>query len=241
MRALVTGAASGIGRATALLLHERGYEVVGADRDAAALSKLPEGVETLAYDLSTVQGRLVVVGRAGELDLLVHAAAIIRLAPLLEVSEGDLRAMLEVNVAMAFLVLQQLAPLVRDGGAIVNVASAAAKLGGATESAVYAATKAALLSLTRSFAAELAPRQVRVNAICPGIIETPMQNVVLDAQVAITGRTREQLVERRLEAVPLRRVGQPEECAALIAFLGSDEASYMTGQAINLSGGMVTW
>ena len=121
----------------------------------------------------------------------MHAAAIIRLAPMLEVSEEDLRAMLEVNIAMAFLILQKLGPLVRDGGAIVNVASAAAKLGGATESAVYAATKAALLSLTRSFAAELAPRQIRVNAICPGIIETPMQDVVLDAKVAIQAHARE--------------------------------------------------
>jgi NAD(P)-dependent dehydrogenase (short-subunit alcohol dehydrogenase family) len=240
-RALVTGAASGIGRASAALLAERGFAVVGADRDERALQELPSGVEGVACDLSSEAGRRIARDAAGELDVLVHAAAIIRLAPLLDVSEDDLRAMLDVNVAMAFLVLQTLAPQVRDGGAIVNVASAAAKLGQATESAVYAATKAALLSLTRSFAAELAPRRVRVNAICPGIIETPMQETVIAAQVAISGQTREAILERRLQAVPLRRLGEPEDCARLIAFLTSDEASYLTGQAINVTGGMVTW
>jgi NAD(P)-dependent dehydrogenase (short-subunit alcohol dehydrogenase family) len=127
------------------------------------------------------------------------------------------------------------------GGAIVNLSSSSAKLATTTEAAVYASSKTAVLSITRSFAYALAPNGVRVNAICPGIIDTPMQERVLADVAAERGMTIEDLSAARNRTVPLGRSASADECAAAIRFLLSDEAAYMTGQAINFTGGMVTW
>jgi NAD(P)-dependent dehydrogenase (short-subunit alcohol dehydrogenase family) len=107
--------------------------------------------------------------------------------------------------------------------------------------AIYGASKTTVTSITRSFAYAFAPRRVRVNAICPGIVDTPMQDAVLAEVAPLRGMTPEQLSEARTAAVPLARGSTPDECAGLVWFLLSDEASYMTGQSINFSGGLITW
>jgi NAD(P)-dependent dehydrogenase (short-subunit alcohol dehydrogenase family) len=109
------------------------------------------------------------------------------------------------------------------------------------EVAAYAASKTTILSITRSFAYALADRPVRVNAICPGIVDTPMQDVVIDRVSRLRGMSAEALQGARNTAVPLGRASAPQECAAVIWFLLSDEAAYMTGQAVNFTGGLVTW
>ena len=124
-----------------------------------------------------------------------------------------------------------------SGGAIVNLSSSSAKLATTTEAAVYASSKAAVLSITRSFAYAFAPNGVRVNAICPGIIDTPMQDKVLADVAAKRGMTVEELSTARNKTVPLGRAASADECAGAIWFLLSDEAGYMTGQAINYTGG----
>jgi NAD(P)-dependent dehydrogenase (short-subunit alcohol dehydrogenase family) len=126
-----------------------------------------------------------------------------------------------------------------SGGAIVNLSSSSAKLATTTEAAVYASSKAAVLSITRSFAYAFAPDGVRVNAICPGIVDTPMQVDVLERVAIARGLTVAHLSEARNASVPLRRSSSPEECAGLVWFLVSDESAYMTGQAINFTGGLV--
>jgi NAD(P)-dependent dehydrogenase (short-subunit alcohol dehydrogenase family) len=148
---------------------------------------------------------------------------------------------MRVNAESIFFLCQQLGPRLREGGAIVNLSSSSAKLATTIEASVYAASKTAILSITRSFAYALAPRHVRVNAICPGIVDTPMQNKVLDEVSAARGVTRAELEQARTRMVPLGRVSTVDECAAAIWFLLSDEAGYMTGQAINWTGGMVMW
>ena len=127
------------------------------------------------------------------------------------------------------------------GGAVVNLSSSSAKLAGTTEAAVYACSKAAILSITRSFAYEFARRGVRVNAVCPGIVDTPMQEEVVEKVSAIRGMASEEFREARNRGVPLGRAASPGECARVIRFLLTDDAGYMTGQAINITGGLVTW
>lgn len=239
-KAVVTGAASGIGEATARRLLAEGMEVVAVDRDAAGLERIgAAGATTLRADLGRHEELAAVIEAAAGGDYLVNAAGIIRLKPIFEQTIDDWRDIWAVNGAAVFFLCQAIGPQLRPGGAIVNLASTAAKISATTEAAIYAASKAAVVSITRSFAHALAPLPVRVNAICPGITDTPMQDQVL-AEVAKTrGLTVEELAVGRLKAVPLGRTSSPDECAGVISFLLSDAAGYMTGQAINFSGGLV--
>ena len=130
---------------------------------------------------------------------------------------------------------------IRDGGAIVNLSSSSAKLSTTVDVTPYSSSKAAVVGITRSWAYVLAPRNVRVNAILPGIIDTPMQDRVLAEVAPLRGVTPEELSVARLKTVPLGRAASADECAGVIWFLLSDEAGYMTGQAINQTGGLVMW
>lgn len=241
---VVTGAASGIGRAVAELLIGRGATVLAADRDGAGLDDLAErGAVTLAGDLTDAVdlARLTEEAGAAGVTHLVNAAGIIELRALEDVDPAMWDRIFAVNARALFFLSQGLAPLLPPGGAIVNVASTAAKTGTTLETAVYAATKAAVLSITRTFAHRYAPQDVRVNAVCPGIIDTPMQDKVLADIAQQRGTTPQALDAARLGTVPLGRSGSPLECATVIAFLLSADAGYMTGQAVNVSGGLVTW
>lgn len=241
-RAVVTGAASGIGRAVARRLLDGGATVVAVDRDARGLPELEaDGAEAMVLDLAETQSISALAEAAGEADYLVNAAGILRMAPIFEVGHEVWREVFAVNAEAVFFLCQALGPRLRPCGAIVNLSSTAAKTGSTLEAAIYAASKAAVLSLTRSFAYALAPRPVRVNAVCPGIIDTPMQDAVLREMAQIRGGTPAELHAARLSSVPLGRVASAAECAEVICFLLSDAAAYMTGQAVNISGGLVTW
>jgi NAD(P)-dependent dehydrogenase (short-subunit alcohol dehydrogenase family) len=174
-------------------------------------------------------------------DYLVNAAGIIRLKPILEFTVQDLRDIYAVNVEATWDLVSRIGRTIPAGGAIVNLSSSSAKLATTTEAAVYASSKTAVLSITRSFAYAFAPSGVRVNATCPGIIDTPMQERVLADVAAKRGMTVEALSEARNKTVPLGRSASADECAGAIWFLLSDEAAYMTGQAINYTGGLVMW
>jgi NAD(P)-dependent dehydrogenase (short-subunit alcohol dehydrogenase family) len=240
-RGVVTGAASGIGRATAERLLREDVSVLGVDRDEAGLHAVAEaGADVLVADLALPGERERVADAAAGADYLVNAAGIIRLKPILEFTVEDWRDIFTINAESIFFLCQQIGPQLREGGAIVNLSSSSAKLATTTEACVYAASKATILSVTRSFAYALAPR-VRVNAICPGIVDTPMQEKVLDEVAPVRGISREELEEARTRTVPLGRSSPAEECAGLIWFMLSDQSAYMTGQAINWTGGMVTW
>jgi NAD(P)-dependent dehydrogenase (short-subunit alcohol dehydrogenase family) len=238
--AVVTGAASGIGEAIARQLLRDRTRVVAVDRDASALAGVEAaGAEPLVADLARPEERERVVAAAEGADYLVNAAGIIRLVPIFETSRDDWRDIFAVNAEAVFFLCQAIGPRLRPGGAIVNLSSTSAKSSGTTEAAIYAASKAAVISITRSFAYALASRPVRVNAVCPGIVDTPMQEKVLAEVAQMRGTTYDGLAQARLAAVPLARTSSPEECAGLIRFLLSDAAGYMTGQALNFSGGLV--
>jgi len=241
-RGIVTGAASGIGKAAALRMAAEGVAVIAVDRDAAGLAALAEaGCDTLVADLSDPHERDKVAEHGTDADFLVNAAGIILLKPIMDITVEDWRRVQTVNAEAVFSLCQKLGPRMRPGGAIVNLSSSSAKLASTVEVAAYAASKTTILSITRSFAYALAARPVRVNAICPGIIDTPMQEAVLDKVAEMRGTTADALSAARNKTVPLGRAASPEECAGLIWFLLSQEAGYMTGQAINYTGGMVMW
>jgi NAD(P)-dependent dehydrogenase (short-subunit alcohol dehydrogenase family) len=241
-RAVVTGAASGIGQAVAHRLLREGASVVAVDIDAAGLASVgAAGADVLVADLGEEAGCAQVVEAGRGADYLVNAAGIIRLQPLMEVTRQDFRDLFRINTESIFFLCQQLGPTMREGGAIVNLSSVSAKLPMTPETAAYAASKTAILSITRAFAYVLAARNVRVNAICPGIIDTPMQDKVLADVARLRGITFEELSATRTSTVPLARGATPDECAGAIWFLLSDESSYMTGEALNFSGGMATW
>ena len=183
--------------------------------------------------------RLVAAGDGA--TYLVNAAGIIMLKPILEFTVDDVRRIYAINVEATWDLVSRIGRTMPAGAAIVNLSSSSAKLATTTEAAVYASSKAAVLSITRSFAYAFAPNGVRVNAICPGIIDTPMQERVLADVAAKRGITAEELSTARNKTVPLGRAASADECAGAIWFLLSDEAGYMTGQAINYTGGLVMW
>jgi NAD(P)-dependent dehydrogenase (short-subunit alcohol dehydrogenase family) len=236
-RAVVTGAASGIGRAAARRLVREGVHVLAVDLRDPGL----ERSESFVCDVADPTERERLIEAAHGIDYLVNGAGVIELKPIWEFTVGDWRRIQTVNAESVFFLCQGIGPHMRTGGAIVNLSSSSAKLASTTEAAVYAASKTAILSITRSFAYALAQRDIRVNAICPGIVDTPMQDRVIEEVARLRGNTREELAKARNAMVPLGRSSTADECAGLIWFLLSGEAGYMTGQAIDWTGGMVMW
>jgi len=241
-RGIVTGAARGIGKAAALRMRREGVSVLAVDRDADGLAALADaGCEIMTADLGDLADRGRLAERGADCDFLVNAAGIILIKPITEVTVEEWRRVQTVNAEAIFFLCQKIGPRMRPGGAIVNLSSSSAKLAATVEVATYAASKTTILSITRSFAYALAARPIRVNAICPGIVDTPMQDAVLEVVAPLRGMSAADLGAARTKTVPLGRAASAEECAGLIWFLLSDESGYMTGQAINYTGGLVTW
>jgi NAD(P)-dependent dehydrogenase (short-subunit alcohol dehydrogenase family) len=241
-RGVVTGAASGIGKATVLRLAREGVRVLAVDVNAAGLAKLEgEAIETLVADVTDSEHRQTIAAWADGARYLVNSAGVVMIKPIFEITVEDWRRVQTINAEATFFLCQKIGPRLTAGGAIVNLSSSSAKFATTVEVAAYAASKTTILSITRSFAYALAPRQVRVNAILPGTVNTPMQEEVLEKVAPMRGLTADEWSDARNKAVPLGRGSSAEECAGLIWFLLSDEAAYMTGQAINFTGGLVTW
>ena len=239
-RALVTGGASGIGLATARRLRDEGAAIVLLDRDEEGLPRAGDevGAPIVLADLGDEEAVVEGVADAGQtlggpVDVLVNAAGIYRISPALDLAVEEWDEVLAVNLRGSFLAAREVARVLRRagrGGAVVNVASIAALVADAEEPAAhYDASKAGVLLLTKQLAVEWAPLGIRVNAVCPGVIRTPMLRLTDDPAAA----------RRYLDArVPLHRLGEPEEVAAAIAFLASDDASYVTGAALAVDGGV---
>jgi NAD(P)-dependent dehydrogenase (short-subunit alcohol dehydrogenase family) len=241
-RAIVTGAGSGIGKAVVSRLLREEVEVLAVDIDAARLKDVAQaGCRTMCLDLADPAARAKLADAADGADYLVNSHGIILVKSIFDITPEDWRKVQTVNAEAVFFLCQQIGPRLKPGGAIVNLSSSSAKLAATVEVAAYAASKTTILSITRSFAYALASRPVRVNAICPGIVDTPMQDNVLASVSRLRQTEVAALEEARTRTVPLGRAASADECAGAIWFLLSDEAAYMTGQAVNFTGGLVTW
>jgi NAD(P)-dependent dehydrogenase (short-subunit alcohol dehydrogenase family) len=238
-RALITGGASGIGLACARRLLAEGAEVVLLDLSSDALSSAAgTGAAMVACDVRDPDAVARAVTRAagllnGPADVLVSAAGVYRITPLLDLTPGEWDDVLAVNLRGTFLAGRTVAAaLIAAGqpGAIVNISSTAGLVADASEpSAHYNASKAGVLALTRQMATEWAPYGIRANAVCPGVIDTPMLRLMDDPAAGAA----------YLQAcVPQRRLGSADEVAAAVVFLASDDASYLTGAAVPVDGGI---
>ncbi len=241
-RAVVTGAAGGIGRAVAERLLELGARVLAADVSAETLAPLSaEGAEAVPCDLATAGGRAVLLDRVDACDHLVLAHGIVRTRPIDETTEDDWDAVMSVNAKACYFLCKAFGPVLADEGSIVLLSSVSARSAASLEQSVYCASKAAVSSIARSFAYAYAPRGIRVNAVLPGIVDTPMQERFLEAAAHARGTTPEALHEARLRLVPLGRTSSPAECAETIVWLLSPAAGYLTGQQIAPDGGLTMY
>jgi 2-hydroxycyclohexanecarboxyl-CoA dehydrogenase len=239
--ALVTGGASGIGAATARRLAAEGARVALADLDDAGAREVAGEIDGLPVHMDVADAQSAAAGVAaaeealGPLDVLVNNAGTDRFAFFVNSDEALWDLVLGVNlrgtIAVTHAALGGMQE--RGSGAIVNVASEAGRVG-SQGSAVYSAAKAGVIGFTRAVARESSRFGVRVNAVAPGPIDTPL----LNAAPVEHGEIGERLKQGMIAATSMRRIGQPEEVAAAIAFLASDDASYMTGQTLNVSGGL---
>jgi NAD(P)-dependent dehydrogenase (short-subunit alcohol dehydrogenase family) len=244
-RVVVTGAGSGMGLAATRLLVQRGGLVLGVARSDDGLRAI-EGAGATAFraDVTRAEDREALLttafrGAAPEGLVLSHGQT--QGQPIADVTEADWDALVDANLKSVFFLLQAFVPRMPDGSSVVTLTSVAGKTGAIPEVTVYAAAKAGVMSLTRSFGLANAARGVRVNSVLPGIIDTPMQDRFLALNAPLRGMTPEQLNAERLAATPMKRAGTPDEAAEVILFLLSPRSSYLTGQVINVAGGFVTW
>src|SRR6266404_664911 len=249
--AIVTGAGRGIGRATALELAGLGADIVvaeldqaGAERTAAEVKGLGRRVSAVRTDVTSRADLKAMAERAraefGRIDILVNNAGIYRAALPLDVTEEHWDAIMNVNAKAVFFASQAVLPamIAQRRGAIVNLASMAGKIG-SPNNLPYNVSKAAVFSMTKSLALAHAKDGIRVNCVCPGFVETDMWTKVARDQGAVMGISAEEFTRRRAQAVPLGRMERAEDVAAVIGFLASDRAGYVTGQALSVDGGLV--
>jgi NAD(P)-dependent dehydrogenase (short-subunit alcohol dehydrogenase family) len=248
---LITGAGGGIGRATALRLAEEGSDLALADvnpalmADTATLVRHKTGRRVVEATVDVTQvaqlGAAVerVVAELGQLDVLVNNAGVQHIAPFAEVTEADYDRILAINLKAVFFAMQAAARVMmaRRSGRIVNLSSTAARVP-VPNCMAYGAAKMGVISLTQSAAIALAPFNINVNAICPGFVPTLMADEIGRGYMKHFGISKEQRIEQQIQGAPFKRLQQPEDIAATIAFLASDDAREITGVTLNVNGGM---
>jgi 3-oxoacyl-[acyl-carrier protein] reductase len=237
--AFITGASRGIGRACAIALSAGGAKVVLAARQVDKLEEVAAAIRAaggeafvVPIDLASQDSIKEAFSKAskefGRVDILINNAGLTRDGLALRMKRDDWDAVIQTNLSGSFFCIQQVLPaMVRERwGRIVNITSVVGESGNAGQ-ANYAASKAGLIGLTKSLAQELASRNITVNAVAPGFVETDM-----------TASLSDELKAKITESVPLKRIGKPEDIAAAVKFLASDEAAYITGHVLDVNGGM---
>jgi NAD(P)-dependent dehydrogenase (short-subunit alcohol dehydrogenase family) len=250
--AIVTGAGQGIGKACALALAEAGAHVVAVDIDgpnAEATADAAGASQRRALALHTDVGDVPDIDRMvrlametfGRIDILVNNAGVTRRADIMDVTEQDWDRIHRVNAKGVFFCLQRVARemIPRRSGRIVSIASIAGKGYAGASNVAYAASKGAVISMTRLAALQLARHNITVNAICPGVTRTALSDANLRVRAVQEGVTLEEMERRRAQAIPLQRANDPEDIAAMAVFLASPGARNITGQSYNVDGGLI--
>ena len=240
---LVTGAGRGIGRSMAVVFAAQGAVVAANDLTPINLNQTVDQIAAqggrardYVFDIAKKMPVDAMIAQIlddwGRIDILINNAGVEPHAPLLDIDEWDWRRTLDVNLNGAFFAIQAVGRAMRTqgGGVIINIASIAGRAHGLKDRSAYVASKMGLIGLTREAARELAVYNIRVNAICPGVIETEM---------TVSLRQDETMMRRWLEDIPQSRLGSPQDVTGLALFLCSPAAAYITGQAINVDGGKV--
>ncbi len=237
--AFLTAAAAGIGRATALACAREGAAVIATDIDTAGLESLKKEqpqIETAQLDVLNAEQCASIPKRWPRIDVLLNIAGFVHHGTILDCTPEDWARSFDINVNSMYRIIRAVLPgmLQRGGGAIVNMSSIASSIKGVPHRAVYGATKAAVIGLTKAVAADFVGKGIRCNAICPGTVETPS----LAGRMAATGdleAARKAFIARQ----PMQRLGKPEEIAALAVYLGSDESAFTTGATHIIDGGWI--
>ena len=250
--AVVTGAGRGIGAATAKALAEAGAIVVAVDVDGAVAEQVAQSLAAhqhrtlaVAADVGSVADieRMVdrTIGEYGRIDILVNNAGVTRRADIMDITEADWDRIHRVNAKGVFFCLQTVARIMvpRRSGRIINIASIAGKGYAGASNAAYAASKGAVISLTKTAAEQLGKHNINVNAICPGVTRTALSDANLRVRAQQEGLTLEAMERKRAEVIPLQRTNDPEDIAAMVVFLASPGARNITGQSYNVDGGII--
>ena len=238
--ALVSAAAQGIGRAIALAFAAEGAEVFATDLNAAKLAEIAgPGLKTGALDVMDPQAIAALAERLGPLDILMNCAGFVHQGSVLEATEAEWDFAFDLNVRSMFRTIRTFLPgmIGKGGGSIINIASVASSVKGIPNRFAYGASKAAVIGLTKSVAADFVKQGIRCNCLCPGTVQSPSLDDRIAANAAAAGSlqaARDAFVARQ----PMGRLGTAEEVAALAVYLASDDSVFMTGQALVIDGGI---
>ncbi|MFF7706734.1 SDR family oxidoreductase [Pseudomonas sp. NPDC007930] len=238
-RVLITAAAQGIGLASALAFRDAGATVYASDLNIAPLQGI-EGLTALALDATDPTAIAAAERDIGPLDVLFNCAGYVHAGDILACEPKDWQFSFDLNVTAMYHSIRAFLPgmLARGGGSIINMASVASSVMGVPGRCAYSASKAAVIGLTKSVAADYVKHGIRCNAICPGTVDSPSLQQRIEAQAAASGQSIEAVRAAFVARQPMGRLGQPEEIAGLALYLASDASAYMTGTVQVIDGGM---
>lgn len=245
--AIVTGAGQGIGRAIACRLARDGFAIAIVDINIEALDEVKKEIEDLGAQalplradltkLDEIQKVIDLSAEWGQVAALVNNAGRVLITPFLEVTGDEWDAIMTLNLKAVFFAIQFAVRHMSAGGRIVNLSSISGR-SGRPDQAHYAAAKSGVISLTQSAALSFASQGITVNAVCPGVVDTPMTSGIHKIRASALGITPEESLARMVAKIPLGRLEKPDDVAGAVSFLCSPDAAYITGQALNVCGGM---
>jgi 2-keto-3-deoxy-L-fuconate dehydrogenase len=236
---LITAAGQGIGMACAFAFARAGAEVFATDLDISRLEGL-EGITAITLDVTSTTAISEISERIGALDVLFNCAGYVHSGNILECDEADWARSMDINVTAMYRMIRAFLPgmLERGGGSVINMSSVVSSIKGVPNRFAYAASKAAVVGLTKAVAADFISQGIRCNAICPGTVESPSLRQRIAAQAAQQGVDEARVYQQFLDRQPMGRIGSADEIAQLALYLGSDASAYTTGGVHVIDGGM---